>query len=91
MEIRFKKNETRDLAMFLSETYSLRDGVNDIVFELEYAIDIARMHPDGVMITVENGMMFATLLYDEREELVGVVELVGMVVKKGGSYVYEFK
>lgn len=91
MEIRFKKSETKDLAMLLRKVYSLRDGINDVVIELEYATNLARVYPDGVKITVENELMFATLLYDGKEELVGVIELVGVVVKKGNSYVYEFK
>lgn len=91
MEIRFKKSETRDLAMLLNKVYCLRDSVNDIVSEIEYATNLARVHPEGVKMTVENELLFATLLYNKEDELVGMVELIGTVVKKGGYYVYEFK
>ena len=91
MEIRFKEKEVDDLAMLLRRLYDIKESAENITSEICYAVKITDLCQAAVQIVIDSGYVYATLPSKPVDELVGVRELVGTIMRKGRDYVYAVK
>lgn len=88
MKIEFTKAEIRQLAEVLVSKYKLRDSVEDVVEVVDLAIELASIFGEDVSMTIMYGYLYAMTIYERQ----GKGELkIGILSKKRGGYVYEFK
>ena len=86
MEIRFKEKEIGDLALLMHKLYRIKESVDDVAYEIAYAVRIVDMYQEKAGIVVYKGSVYATL-----SSKVGLSELIGVISRKGKDYVCEIK